>query len=281
MTGTVPVARAGRIVLLVLLALLAAASLLLLASHPASATNFDPAAPTAPVEPADPADTAPGGPSVSINGADGTPSTAIVTLIGITLLSVAPALLLMMTSFTKIFVVLAMTRNALALPNIPPNQVLAGLALFLTFFIMAPVLTDVNALAVQPYLNGALDFNGALEAGSKPLQNFMGAHTRQEDIALMTRAAGRDNPADMAAVPLTTLIPAFMISELRAAFIIGFVIFIPFLIIDIVVSAALMSMGMMMLPPVMVSLPFKILLFILVDGWGLVITSLIKSYQGG
>ncbi|MDQ1622109.1 MAG: flagellar biosynthesis protein FliP [Actinomycetota bacterium] len=281
MTGAVPVARAGRIVLLVLLALLAAASLLLLASHPASATNFDPAAPTAPVEPADPADTAPGGPSVSINGADGTPSTAIVTLIGITLLSVAPALLLMMTSFTKIFVVLAMTRNALALPNIPPNQVLAGLALFLTFFIMAPVLTDVNALAVQPYLNGALDFNGALEAGSKPLQNFMGAHTRQEDIALMTRAAGRDNPADMAAVPLTTLIPAFMISELRAAFIIGFVIFIPFLIIDIVVSAALMSMGMMMLPPVMVSLPFKILLFILVDGWGLVITSLIKSYQGG
>jgi flagellar biosynthetic protein FliP len=281
LTPTVPVARAGRIVLLALLALLAAASLLLLASHPASATNFDPAAPTAPVDPADPADTAPGGPSVSINGADGTPSTAIVTLIGITLLSVAPALLLMMTSFTKIFVVLAMTRNALALPNIPPNQVLAGLALFLTFFIMAPVLTDVNTLAVQPYLNGALDFNGALEAGSKPLQNFMGAHTRQEDIALMTRAAGRDNPADMAAVPLTTLIPAFMISELRAAFIIGFVIFIPFLIIDIVVSAALMSMGMMMLPPVMVSLPFKILLFILVDGWGLVITSLIKSYQGG
>ena len=281
MTPTVPVARAGRIVLLALLALLAAASLLLLASHPASATNFDPAAPTAPVEPTDPADTAPGGASVSINGADGTPSSAIVTLIGITLLSVAPALLLMMTSFTKIFVVLAMTRNALALPNIPPNQVLAGLALFLTFFIMGPVLTEVNTLAVQPYLNGALDFNGALEAGSKPLQNFMGAHTRQEDIALMTRAAGRDNPADMAAVPLTTLIPAFMISELRAAFIIGFVIFIPFLIIDIVVSAALMSMGMMMLPPVMVSLPFKILLFILVDGWGLVITSLIKSYQGG
>jgi flagellar biosynthetic protein FliP len=281
LTPTVPVARAGRIVLLALLALLAAASLLLLASHPASATNFDPAAPTAPVEPTDPADTAPGGASVSINGADGTPSSAIVTLIGITLLSVAPALLLMMTSFTKIFVVLAMTRNALALPNIPPNQVLAGLALFLTFFIMGPVLTEVNTLAVQPYLNGALDFNGALEAGSKPLQNFMGAHTRQEDIALMTRAAGRDNPADMAAVPLTTLIPAFMISELRAAFIIGFVIFIPFLIIDIVVSAALMSMGMMMLPPVMVSLPFKILLFILVDGWGLVITSLIKSYQGG
>jgi flagellar biosynthetic protein FliP len=281
LTPTVPVARAGRIVFLLLLALLAAASLMLLASNPAHATNFDPAAPTAPVEPTDPADTAPGGASISINGGDGEPSAAVVTLIGITLLSVAPALLLMMTSFTKIFVVLAMTRNALALPNIPPNQVLAGLALFLTFFIMAPVLTDVNTLAVQPYLNGVLDFNGALEAGSRPLQNFMGAHTRQEDIALMTRAAGRENPADMAAVPLTTLIPAFMISELRAAFIIGFVIFIPFLIIDIVVSAALMSMGMMMLPPVMVSLPFKILLFILVDGWGLVITSLVQSYQGG
>ena len=134
---------------------------------------------------------------------------------------------------------------------------------------------------MQPYLNGHLDFAGALTAGSKPLQTFMLAHTRQEDIALMTRAAGMANPANAAAVPLTTLIPAFMISELRAAFIIGFVIFIPFLIIDIVVSSALMSMGMMMLPPVMVSLPFKILLFILVDGWGLVITSLIQSYRGG
>jgi flagellar biosynthetic protein FliP len=178
-------------------------------------------------------------------------------------------------------VVLAMTRNALGLPNVPPNQVLAGLSLFLTFFIMGPVLTDMNNLGVQPFLHGALDFNGALEAASKPLQAFMGAHTREEDIALMTRAAGMDNPPDMASVPLTTLIPAFMISELRTAFIIGFVIFLPFLIIDIVVSSVLMSMGMMMLPPVMVSLPFKILLFILVDGWGLVITSLIQSYGGG
>ena len=133
---------------------------------------------------------------------------------------------------------------------------------------------------MQPYLNGTLDFNGALTAGSVPLQHFMLAHTREEDIALMTRAAGMENPATPEAVPLQTLIPAFMISELRAAFIIGFVIFIPFLVIDLVVSAALMSMGMMMLPPVMISLPFKILLFVLVDGWGLIITSLIQSYAG-
>lgn len=283
MIESVQARRAGRLILWLLLVLGTAAALMILTSAVAHAAPLDPVAPAGPTAPANPA--APtggsGGVTVQINGSDGSPSTAVVTLIGITLLSVAPALLLMMTSFTKIFVVLAMTRNALALPNIPPNQVLAGLALFLSFFIMMPVLTDINNLAVQPYLNGHLDFAAAIDAGSKPLQTFMLAHTRQEDIALMTRAAGMANPANAAAVPLTTLIPAFMISELRAAFIIGFVIFIPFLIIDIVVSSALMSMGMMMLPPVMVSLPFKILLFILVDGWGLVITSLIQSYRGG
>lgn len=308
-------ARAGRTALLLVLALAAAAALLLGMSRTAHAdplppapgttqsttTAQDPAGTstdttattgtqdtqgTGPTDPAGPAGptapaTPPSGTSVTINGADGKPSTAVTTLVGITLLSVAPALLLMMTSFTKIFVVLAMARNAIGLPNVPPNQVLAGLALFLTFFIMGPVLADMNNVGIQPYLNGHLDFTGALEAASKPLQTFMGAHTRQEDIALMTRAANQDNPKDLASVPLTTLIPAFMISELRAAFIIGFVIFIPFLIIDIIVSSALMSMGMMMLPPVMVSLPFKILLFVLVDGWGLIITALIKSYQGG
>jgi flagellar biosynthetic protein FliP len=221
-----------------------------------------------------------GGVSVDINGPDGAPSSAIVTLIGITLLSVAPALLLMMTSFTKIFVVLAMTRNALGLQSIPPNQVIAGLALFLSLFIMAPVLSDINAHALQPYLNGKIDFTAALSAGSEPLRHFMLAHTREEDLALMTRAAGQANPKNQADVSLLTLVPAFMISELRAAFIIGFVIFVPFLVIDLVVSAALMSMGMMMLPPVMISLPFKILLFVLVDGWGLIITTLVKSYQG-
>ncbi|MEO7006705.1 MAG: flagellar type III secretion system pore protein FliP [Terrimesophilobacter sp.] len=236
--------------------------------------------PTPPADPAAPGDGA-GGLSVQINGPDGSPSFSIVTLLGITLLSVAPALLLMMTSFTKIFVVLAMARNALALPSIPPNQVLAGLALFLSLFIMAPVVGNVNTNAVQPYLAGDMTFSTAVDTASGPLRDFMLANTREEDLALMTRASGAENPSTPAAVPMLTLIPAFMISELRAAFIIGFVIFVPFLVIDIVVAAALMSMGMMMLPPVMISLPFKILLFILVDGWGLIITSLISSYRGG
>ena len=209
---------------------------------------------------------------------NGEPSTSVVVLIGITLLSVAPALLLMMTSFTKIFVVLSMTRNALGLTTVPPNQVLAGLTLFLSLFIMWPVLTDVNTAAVQPYLDGSLSFGGAVDAALQPLSHFMLAHTREEDLALMSRAAGVENPANPSDVPIQTLVPAFMISELRAAFIIGFVIFVPFLVIDLVVSSALMAMGMMMLPPVMVSLPFKILLFVLVDGWGLLVTNLVGSY---
>ncbi len=224
--------------------------------------------------------TPPSGVTVDINGIDGTPSASILTLIGITLLSVAPALLLMMSSFTKIFVVLAMTRNALSLPTIPPNQVLAGLSLFLTLFIMWPVLTDINTVAVQPYTEGATTFTEAVDAASDPLRTWMLAYTREEDLALMTRFAGEDNPTDPSSTPLITLIPAFMISELRAAFIIGFVIFVPFLVIDLVVAAALMSMGMMMLPPVMISLPFKILLFILVDGWGLILRTLMQSYAG-
>ncbi|MEH0109321.1 flagellar type III secretion system pore protein FliP [Tersicoccus sp. MR15.9] len=255
-------------------------AVLLLSAAGAHAAPTAPAVPTAPTAPAAPGSGGTGGLNLQINGANGTPSAAVVTLIGITLLSVAPALLLMMTSFTKIFVVLAMTRNALSLPSIPPNQVLAGLALFLSLFVMFPVVSHINTDAIQPYLHGTITVDTALRLGSAPLQTFMVAHTRQEDIALMTRAAGLANPATPSAVPLQTLIPAFMISELRAAFIIGFVIFIPFLVIDLVVSAALMSMGMMMLPPVIISLPFKILLFVLVDGWGLIITSLIKSYQG-
>ena len=273
-TGAAGTGRAGRILALGLAAVLLAVLVLWLN---ASAGH---AAPVPPVPPTPPASPDTGSVNIEINGMDGKPSTAVLTLIGITLLSVAPALLLMMTSFTKIFVVLAMTRNALSLPSIPPNQVLAGLALFLSIFVMWPVINEMNTIGVQPYLNGTLDFNCALSAGSGPLQHFMLAHTREEDIALMTRAAGMENPQTPESVPLQTLIPAFMISELRAAFIIGFVIFIPFLVIDLVVSAALMSMGMMMLPPVMISLPFKILLFILVDGWGLIITSLIQSYAG-
>ena len=264
-----------RIGVVALLALLIAAALVLVLPGGAHAAPVDP---TPPVDP-----TAPDGDglNIEINGPNGAPSSAIVTLIGITLLSVAPALLLMMTSFTKIFVVLAMVRNALGLPSIPPNQVLAGLALFLSLFIMAPVLADINDLAVQPYLNGDTSVTDAIDAASGPLRTFMLANTREEDLALLTRVSGAENPDSPDDVPMLTLIPSFMISELRAAFIIGFVIFVPFLVIDLVVSSALMSMGMMMLPPVMISLPFKILLFVLVDGWALVITSLVSSYQGG
>jgi flagellar biosynthetic protein FliP len=269
--------RSLRTGVLILLGVAMVLAVLMLTAHAGHAAPVDPTPPTAPAAPRDAGDVL----TVQINGPNGAPSSAIVTLVGITLLSVAPALLLMMTSFTKIFVVLAMTRNALALPSIPPNQVLAGLALFLSLFIMAPVIADINTLAVQPYLNGQMDFTDAINAASEPLRVFMLAHTREEDLALMTRASDQPNPDSADAVPILTLIPAFMISELRAAFIIGFVIFVPFLVIDLVVSAALMSMGMMMLPPVMISLPFKILLFVLVDGWGLIITSLISSYQGG
>jgi len=219
--------------------------------------------------------------SVAINGVNGTPSSSIVVLIGITLLSVAPSLLLMMTGFTKIFVVLSLTRNALGLTTVPPNQVIAGLALFLSLFVMAPVLSDVNTVAVQPYLDGSMDFTTALDAGSAPLREYMLGHTREADLALITRAADQPNPEDAASVPMLTLIPAFMLSELRSAFIIGFVIFVPFLVIDLVVSSVLMSMGMMMLPPVMVSLPFKLLLFVLVDGWGLIVTALVGAASGG
>lgn len=221
------------------------------------------------------------GDGVTINGINGTPSDSVMTLLGITVLSVAPALLLMMSSFTKIFVVLALTRNALSLPSIPPNQVLAGLSLFLTLFIMWPVLTEINVVAVSPFTAGEIDFGRAFELAQEPLRQWMLAYTREEDIALMHRAAQMDNPTDPSAIPLQTLVPAFMISELRAAFLIGFIIFVPFLVIDLVVASALMSMGMMMLPPVMISLPFKILLFLLIDGWGMIITALVQSYSGG
>ncbi|WP_372594071.1 flagellar type III secretion system pore protein FliP [Actinotalea sp.] len=237
----------------------------------------EPVEPTAPTDPSAPDS----GPTVSvdINGIDGTPSSSIVVLLTITLLSVAPSLLLMTTAFTKIFVVLALSRNALGLNGVPPNQILAGLALFLSLFVMAPVVGEINDLGVQPYLHGELTFSEAVDVGADPLREFMLGQTRESDLALVTRAADRPNPESPESVDLTTLVPAFMLSELRSAFIIGFVIFVPFLVIDLVVSASLMSMGMMMLPPTMVALPFKLLLFILVDGWGLVITALVGSYS--
>ena len=268
-----------RVLVMLGLAVLLGLLLTLVTGAAAHAAPIDPAAPAAPTAPAVPAGPDPSV-TVDLNGVNGTPSSSIVVLLALTVLSVAPAMLLMMTSFTKIFVVLALTRNALGLTGVPPNQVLAGLALFLSIFIMSPVLGDVNSVGLQPYLDGTLTFTQAVEAGSAPLREFMLGQTREEDLALMTRAADLPNPESAESVPTLTLIPAFMLSELRSAFIIGFVIFVPFLVIDLVVSSALMAMGMMMLPPVMVSLPFKLLLFVLVDGWGLIITALVGSYTG-
>ncbi len=220
-----------------------------------------------------------GGITIDVDGSgDGKPTSSVVILLGLTVLSVAPALLLLCTSFTKIFVVLGITRNALGLTTAPPNQVLAGLALFLSLFIMGPTLSEMNSKGVQPYLKGDKTQSVAFKDGTAPLRAFMLKNTRPDEIALLVKVSGQEQPANKDDVELTTLIPAFVLSELRAAFIIGFVIFIPFLIIDMVVSASLMSLGMMMLPPVTVALPFKLLLFVLVNGWGLVITALAGSY---
>jgi flagellar biosynthesis protein FliP len=261
-----------RLTVLVLLAAGVGLTLLLDGHSPAGAAPAPPAPPTAPSAPIDT------GVTVDVGG--GKPSQSIVILIALTVLSVAPAVLLLCTSFTKIFVVLSITRNALGLMNVPPNQVIAGLALFISLFIMGPTVSDMNTQGVQPYLKGEKTQSVAFDDAVKPLRTFMLKHTRSDELALLTKVANRPLPKNQDDVPLSTLIPAFALSELRAAFIIGFVIYIPFLIIDMVVSAALMSLGMMMLPPVTVSLPFKLLLFVLVNGWGLVITALVASYQG-
>jgi flagellar biosynthetic protein FliP len=238
--------------------------------------------PQAPKPPTPP--TQPNKPSINLNingtNPDGSkPSSSLVIVLGLTILSVAPALLLLCTAFTKIFMVLGITRNALGLTSMPPNQVLAGLALFLTMFVMGPTVSAVNQQGVQPYLKGKISQSQAFDAGVKPLRAFMWKTTRPDEVGLMVKLAGQKQPKDKDDVQLTTLIPAFVLSELRAAFIIGFVIFIPFLLIDMVVSASLMSLGMMMLPPVTVSLPFKLLLFVLVNGWGLILTALVASYR--
>ena len=211
--------------------------------------------------------------AVSINlpdlvGGEG-PSSAIVLLLSLTVLAVAPALLLMVTSFTKIIVVLSMhTQCPGPSGSTGPIRCSPGLAIFLSLFVMSPVLTLVNTDALQPYLDGTISFGEAFDLGRVPLEEFMLANTRPEELALMVQVSSETPPATPADVSLTTLVPAFILSELRAAFIIGFVIFLPFLIIDMVVSSSLMSVGMIMLPPVLVSLPFKLLLFVLVDGWG-------------
>ncbi|MFC1692533.1 flagellar type III secretion system pore protein FliP [Candidatus Latescibacterota bacterium] len=197
----------------------------------------------------------------------------------ITLLTLAPAILILVTSFTRIIIVLSLLRHALSIQQIPPNQVLIGLSLFLTFFIMTPVINEINNESIQPYLREEISQREAFEQAVVPLRIFMFKHTREKDLALFLRVAEQPRPANESEIPTNVVIPAFVISELRTAFEMGFMLFIPFLIIDMVVASVLMSMGMLMLPPIMVSLPFKILLFVLVDGWNLLIQSLVISFQ--
>jgi len=215
-------------------------------------------------------------------GTSDSPENVAVTvqiILLITLLSLAPAFLILLTSFTRIIIVLSLLRHALSTQQMPPNQVLIGLALFLTFFIMSPVITEINNDAIKPYLNQEISQREAFEKAAVPLREFMFRQTRDKDIALFLRTGNYPQPANRSEVKTIVLIPAFVISELRTAFQMGFMLFIPFLIIDMVVASVLMSMGMLMLPPIMVSLPFKILLFVLVDGWHILVQSLVMSFQ--
>lgn len=211
-------------------------------------------------------------------GGGQTYSLSLQTLLMLTSLSFLPAVLLMMTGFTRIIIVLSMLRSALGTPASPPNQVLVGMALFLTFFVMSPVFDRIYNDAYLPYSENKLDFLQAVEKGSQPLQAFMLRQTRETDIALFLRIANADAPDTAEQLPMRILVPAYVTSELKTAFQIGFVIFIPFLIIDMVVASVLMSMGMMMLSPSIISLPFKIMLFVLADGWNLIVGSLVQSF---
>lgn len=217
--------------------------------------------------------------TVTTNAGGGqTYSLTLQILILMTVLTLLPAILLMMTAFTRIIIVLAILRQALGAGQTPPNQVLVGLALFLTLFVMAPVVTRINTDAVQPYLAGTIETTAALERAVTPLKGFMLEQTRENDIATFVRISGGKGFAQRDDVPLNILVPAFVTSELKTAFQIGFLLFIPFVIIDLVVASVLMSMGMMMLSPVLISLPFKIMLFVLIDGWSLIMGTLAQSF---
>jgi flagellar biosynthetic protein FliP len=199
-------------------------------------------------------------------------------LLILAVLSLAPAFIILMTSFTRMVIVLGFLRNALGTQQIPPNQIIIGLALFLTFFVMQPVFSQIQTEALTPYLAEEIDFTEALSRGERPLREFMLNNTREADLMLFLQMARIDAPVEREDVPFRAVVPAFVLSELKTAFQIGFLLFVPFLIIDMIVSSVLMSMGMFMLPPVIVSLPFKILLFVLVDGWSLVVRSLVEGY---
>ncbi|NPC92587.1 flagellar type III secretion system pore protein FliP [Bacillus sp. WMMC1349] len=205
-------------------------------------------------------------------------SASVRLLLLLTVFSVAPGILILMTAFTRVVIVLSFVRTSLATQSMPPNQVLIGLALFLTFFIMGPTFSEINKEALTPLMNNKISIDEAYTKAEVPIKEFMSKHTRQKDLALFMNYAKMKTPESIKDIPLTTMVPAFVISELKTAFQMGFMIFIPFLIIDMVVASVLMSMGMMMLPPVMISLPFKILLFVLVDGWYLIVKSLLQSF---
>lgn len=206
-------------------------------------------------------------------------STSVKLILLLTVLSLAPGILILMTCFTRVIVILSFVRTSLATQQMPPNQVLIGLALFMTFFIMAPTFHEIYDEALDPLFQEEITLDEAYENASLPIKEFMANHTRQKDLALFLNYTEAERPETVQDIPLTALVPAFAISELKTAFQIGFMIFIPFLIIDMAVASILMSMGMMMLPPVMISLPFKILLFVLVDGWYLITHSILQGYS--
>ena len=206
-------------------------------------------------------------------------SSAIQILLALTVLSLAPAILVSMTAFVRIIIVLSMLRHAFGMQETPPNTVLVSLALFLTLFTMLPVVDKVNDDAVQPYRGNKIGLEEAYKRGVAPMREFMVRQTREQDLALMVEISRDESPKTIDDVKLVQLIPAFMLNELRTAFQIGFVIFLPFLLIDLVVSSVLMSLGMMMVPPVMISLPLKVLMFVLIDGWNLVVRSLVTSFS--
>ena len=204
---------------------------------------------------------------------------ALKVVLLLTFISLIPGLLVAVTSFTRIIIVLSMLRQALGMQETPPNMVLTGLALFLTLFTMMPVVQEVNDKALEPFLGDRITMQEAARGAAVPLRDFMVRHTREQDLALMVEIARAAPPASVEEIRLAHLVPAFMLSELRTAFQIGFVIFLPFLLVDLVVSSVLMSMGMLMVPPIVISLPIKILMFVLVDGWALVVRSLVSGFS--
>lgn len=208
-----------------------------------------------------------------------TVSSAVQLLILLTIFSLAPGILILLTSFTRTIIVLSFTRTSLATQQMPPNQVLIAIALFITFFVMAPTFQEINQEALTPLMNEEIGLEEAYDLATGPIKRFMSNHTRQKDLQLFLNYMNTETIETIEDIPLTALVPAFAISELKTAFTMGFLIFIPFLVIDMTVASILMSMGMMMLPPVMISLPFKILLFVLVDGWHLIIESLLSSFH--